>query len=245
MTLSVTVLGSSGSYAGAGNPCSGYLVRDGATRVWLDCGPGTLGPLQEHLDLAELDGVVVTHSHPDHCLELPVFRNALKYLLGVEGMPVYGPAGTLSTVEAALGDGVAPTLDWRVVADGSTFAIGGLAFGCSQTDHPVETMAVRVEDENGRAVAYSADTGPQWSFDRFAAPIDLAICEASLPPHEEGTFQHLSARQAADRARAGAAGRLVLTHLPPGTDADARRREAEDAFGGPVEVATPGNRYRV
>ena len=50
MGLSVTVLGCDGSYAGPGGACSGYLVSSGDTHVWLDCGPGTLANLQQHLD---------------------------------------------------------------------------------------------------------------------------------------------------------------------------------------------------
>jgi ribonuclease BN (tRNA processing enzyme) len=245
MTIALTVLGSSGSYSGPGNPCSGFVVDDGTTRVWLDCGPGTLGPLQEHVGLAELDAVVVTHSHPDHCLDLPVLRNALKYLVGRSGLPVFGPAPTRATVEGALGDTVAPTFDWQAVADGSTFTVGGLSFACSRTDHPVETVAVRIEDEAGRVVAYSADTGPAWSFTRFGSPIHLAVAEASMAVSDEDSFQHLSARQAGRLARDAAAERLVLTHLPPGTDIEARRLEAEadDAFAGPVAVALPGRRF--
>ena len=53
MSLSVTVLGCSGTFASAGGACSGYLVRSDATTIWLDCGPGTLGNLQRHVDLAE------------------------------------------------------------------------------------------------------------------------------------------------------------------------------------------------
>jgi ribonuclease BN (tRNA processing enzyme) len=245
MTIAVTVLGSSGSYAGAGNPCSGFVVDNGSTRVWLDCGTGTLGPLQEHVDLSELDAVVVTHCHPDHCLELPVLRNALKYLVGRSGLPVYGPGTTRERIESALGDKVAPTFDWHPVSDGTTFTVGGLTFGCSRTDHPVETVAVRIEDDAGRVVAYSADTGPAWSLERFGGPIHLALCEASLAAGDEHSFQHLSGRQAGRLARDAGAERLVLTHLPPGTDVEDRRLEAEadDAFAGPVAVALPGRRF--
>ena len=245
MKLSVTVLGSSGSYSGPGNPCSGYFVDDGTTRVWLDCGPGTLGPLQDHVELHDLDAVVVTHSHPDHCLDLPVFRNALRFVLEISGVPVYGPAQTRATVEAALNAEVAPTLDWHTVSDGSTFAVGGLSFACSRTDHPVETMAVRIEDGNGGAVAYSADTGAAWSFERFDAPVGLAICEATLAADAEGSVQHLSGRQAGELARQVSAERLVLTHLTPGTDGEARRDEAASAFDGPIEVARAGDRFEV
>ncbi|MGH9244718.1 MAG: MBL fold metallo-hydrolase [Acidimicrobiales bacterium] len=244
MPLSLTVLGSAGTYAGPGNACSGYLVGDGTSSVWLDCGPGTLANLQRHVDLADLDAVAVTHSHPDHCLELPLLRNALKYAIGRKDVPVFGPAGTLAVVEAVLGDAVAPTLDWRVVADGSTFAVGDLSFACSRTDHPVETLAVRIESD-GRALAYSADTGPGWSFERFGAPIDLALCEATLPPGSEDSLDqvHLSGREAGTIARAAGATRLVLTHLWPTSNPDRHRHDAEATFGAPVEMATVDTRY--
>ncbi|MDG1367978.1 MAG: MBL fold metallo-hydrolase, partial [Acidimicrobiales bacterium] len=64
MTFRVTILGSSGSYASADNPCSGYLVRSDGATVLLDAGPGTLGPLQREIELSELDAIVLTHSHP-------------------------------------------------------------------------------------------------------------------------------------------------------------------------------------
>jgi ribonuclease BN (tRNA processing enzyme) len=242
--LSLIVLGSSGTYPGADDPASGYLVTDGRTRVWLDCGPGTMGPLQRHVALADLDAVVVSHSHPDHCMELPVFCNALRYDIGRSEFPVYGPAGTLERVEAALDAEVAPTFDWRVVTDGSSFTVGGMAFSCSGTDHHVETMAVRIEWD-GKAIGYTADTGPRWTLERFGAPIDLALCEASLSIEEEGRIQHLSGRQAGVQARAAGARRLVITHILPGADREARRREAAAAFGGPVDVAEIGARFEL
>jgi ribonuclease BN (tRNA processing enzyme) len=131
------------------------------------------------------------------------------------------------------------------VDDESTFAIGALSLTCSRTDHPVDTVAVRIEDAAGRVVAYSADTGPGWTFERFEAPIHLAIGEASLATEAEGSVQHLSGRHAGRIAREAGAQRLVLTHLPPGTDVGVRRAEAEAAFGGPVEVARPGDRFEV
>ena len=41
--MELTVLGCSGSYgAPLGGACSGYLLRDGDTAIWMDCGNGTL-----------------------------------------------------------------------------------------------------------------------------------------------------------------------------------------------------------
>ena len=63
MALSLTVLGCSGTYAAPGGACSGYLVRSSTTTVLVDCGPGTLANLQQHVSLLDLDAVVVTHEH--------------------------------------------------------------------------------------------------------------------------------------------------------------------------------------
>ena len=68
--IEVIVLGSSGSYATPTNPCTGYLVRTPDAAVLLDCGPGTLGPLQQATKLEDITAVILTHCHPDHWLEL-------------------------------------------------------------------------------------------------------------------------------------------------------------------------------
>lgn len=249
VSLTITVLGCSGTYAGPGGACSGYLVRSSTTSVWLDAGPGTLANLQDHIDLAAVDAVVVSHSHPDHWLELPVLRNAIRYGIDLPDrhLPTYGTARTGELLAAVLGGDPAPTLDWHTVADGSTIEVGDLTVLCSRTDHPVETLAVRI-DHDGASIGYSADTGPGWSLSALGdlgtgGPVGLALCEASLTRDEERRVQHLSARQAGVSARAAGVGRLVLTHLVPGRDPDQARAEAAAVFGEAVEVAELGRTY--
>jgi len=248
MALTVTVLGSAGTYAQADNPCSGYLVRTESTTVWLDCGPGTLGALQQHVGLADLDAIVVSHQHPDHWLELPVLRNAWRYGLRRAGLPVFATAGVLDLAATVLDADLAPTFDATVIAEGSVARVGDLSFQFSRTDHPVETMACRVTD-GARTLAYSADTGPAWSFaslDPDGEGFDLALCEASLDADDAGSVQHLTGGQAGAMARAAGVRRLALTHLMTGT---ASHRELEaaapEAFDGPVEVAGPGTTFTV
>ncbi len=244
MGLSVTVLGCSGTYASAAGACSGYLVRSDNTNVWLDCGPGTLANLQRHVGLAELDAVVVSHSHPDHWLELPVLRNALKYVLKIEGLRVLGTAETERLANVVCGDGLAPTMSWETIGDGDRSVIGDLELRFSRTDHPVETLAVRI-DHDGQTLGYTADTGPAWSLaslDEDGTGFDLALCEATLGPGDEGTVQHCSARQAATMATEAGVRHLMLTHLMAGT-ADDRRQEAAAAYAGPITIATINERY--
>lgn len=64
------VLGRGGGCPGPGGGCAGYLVEAAEGWLMLDCGPGTLGRLQGLCGLEELDAVVLSHLHADHCLDL-------------------------------------------------------------------------------------------------------------------------------------------------------------------------------
>jgi ribonuclease BN (tRNA processing enzyme) len=241
--MTVTVLGCAGTYPGPGDACSGYLVRSPQATVVVDLGAGTLANLQRHVALADLDAVVLSHEHPDHWLDLPLLRNAMLYVLGLEDLPVYGTAGTRDKAGALIGE-LEPALRWRTVTPGSEVAVGDLALRFSRTDHPVETLAVRVDGPGG-SLLYSADTGPAWRGDGVAGDVDTFLCEASFRPRDEGRFQHLSARQAGALAAAVGASRLVLTHMPPDVDPQEQRRLASVVYRGAVLVAETGATFTV
>ncbi|MEA2827817.1 MAG: hypothetical protein QOG43_2256 [Actinomycetota bacterium] len=236
----VTVLGCCGSYPAAGGACSGYLVDDGTTRLWLDAGSGTMANLQRHVSLDDVDALVLSHEHPDHWQDLEGLVIALEHVTGRKGFPVYAPAGlrrhTYHPSE--------PWVAWHDVTDGDRAEVGTFSLTFSRTDHGPETLAVRIDGAGG-AFGYSADTGPGWSLEALGPGLDLVLCEATVPIAEEGRLKHLSARQAGSSARAAGAGRLVLTHLWPSLDPERSRTEGADAFGGPVEVASTGARYPI
>ena len=244
MTLSITVLGSSGTYPANGTACSGYLLRTSTTTVWLDCGSGSLANLQGHVDLARVDGIVCSHSHPDHWLELPLAVNALRYYLDrfEARIPLHWTEETGALFETVSGHAPTPTFEPTVIDERSDVRIGDIDLTFSRTDHPVETLAVRA-DAGGRSIAYSADTGNAWELASLGPGIDLAVIEATLDEHEAGTVQHLTASEAgAQAATAGVAG-LVLTHLAPGSDPQARMAAAATTFDGPITVARTDERY--
>jgi len=237
----LTVLGSDGSYPGPGGACSGYLVRAAGHCTWLEAGPGTLANLQLHVPLEELDAVVVSHSHADHRSDLESLYVALRYFLGREKFPVYAPEGVREEMRGEHFDG---TFDWRVVSGGQSAELGPARWTWRRTDHPVETLAARAEME-GRALGYSADTGPGWDLAELGEGLTLALVEASLPEEAEGSLQHLSARQAGAAGAAAGAERLLITHIAPGVDRSRARKEAAATFGASVEVAEVGRTWDI
>ena len=104
--MKLTVIGASGSFPGPGSPASCYLVTAdgpdgvGGTRPWrvlLDLGNGSLGVLQRYIDLEQLDGVLLSHLHPDHCMDLCGLHVAVRWNPAgwhAGRIPVYGPAAT-------------------------------------------------------------------------------------------------------------------------------------------------------
>lgn len=247
MSLSLTVLGCSGSYAGPDGACTGYLVETETTSVWLDAGPGTLANLQKHRDLATVDALVLTHEHADHWLEVPVLINALRYYVKRLGLPVYSNASTREMAARVMDDpiGIAEAFDWHTVEDGDEIIIGDQRWRFGDTLHYVPTLAVRV-DTPDRCLVFSSDTGPGWTPPWDGDAPDLLLCESTFAERagNEG-IQHLSALEAAEVANACAAKRLVLTHMAPGQDAALHAEIASACYGGPVDVAVVGASFQI
>lgn len=240
--LSLTVLGCSGSYPAKGEACSSYLVRSDTTAVWLDAGSGSMANLQQHVDLDEVDAVVISHEHPDHWADIEGYRVAGAYGHPKRsGVPLYAPAGLKQKVSTDMD----PPFTWHVVSGGDSVTVGDLTLRFSATKHgTVETLAVRI-DGDGRSLGYSADTTADWSLEALGPGLDLALCEATLLRDDEGKSEHLSARQAGEMARAAGVGTLVLTHVWPTTDREKSRAEGSDAYGKAVEMAATHAVYQV
>jgi ribonuclease BN (tRNA processing enzyme) len=239
--LTLTILGCSGGYPGPSSACSSYLVRSDTTTVWLDAGSGSLANLQRYINLDDIDVIVLSHEHPDHWRDIEGLYVAYRYGDAVrENIPVFAPAGLR---EQAYFD-TEPVFAWNTVADGQSVETAGMRFSFSRTDHGPETLAVRI-DAGERSMAFSADTGPAWSFDRFGPGINLALCEATLDEAHEDTVQHLSGRQAGAMAAAAGVERLVLTHFWPTHDPAAVGASAQQTFRGPLALAAIGEEYPV
>jgi ribonuclease BN (tRNA processing enzyme) len=238
--MDLTVLGCSGSYGGPdGGACSGYLIRDGDTALWIDCGNGTFGQLQRHLPVEDLTAVVLTHEHPDHCVDLYGLHVMLRYGLHRQNLPVYAPVGIGEHLGSLVGNDWGGTFAWHAIDETEPVTIGSTTLRFSRTDHPPPTYAVEITAGDARLV-YTSDTGPRWSIEAFPAGADLVLSEATYLHDHKAAPIHLSAKEAGTYAKAAKARRLVLTHLWPQVDPQLIVAEATAAFGAPVSLATPG-----
>jgi ribonuclease BN (tRNA processing enzyme) len=261
--MELTVLGCSGSGPGPESPSSGYLVRVGNGTLVLDLGNGTLGPLHRQLNLFDLDALLLSHLHQDHCADvasLVVYRRyhpMPPYPPTERRLPVYGPKETADRLRAQYGASaeeradadVRDVLDIRVIEDRMDMEIAGCMVQVRQTVHPCDSYAMRLE-HGGRSLVYSGDTAACPALIELAAGADVLLCEATWPhvgPNGETPPEgvHLSGREAGEHAAAAGVKRLLLTHVAVWHDPSLLLAEAKEAFDGPVELVTAGARYQI
>ncbi|MFJ5884911.1 MBL fold metallo-hydrolase [Kitasatospora cineracea] len=250
--MKLTVVGCSGSFPSVDSPCSSYLVEHDGYRLVVDLGNGALGALQKYAGLYEVDAVLLSHLHADHCVDLCAYWVARNYR--VEGcpdpLPVHGPAGTAERLARAYDmpekPGMTEVFDFRDLTDGARLELGPFTVTAARVNHlDCEAYGFRIE-AGGRSLVYSGDTGVCPDLVELARGTDLFLCEAAYTDGKE-TFDsiHLNGTQAGEHAAEAAAARLVLTHIPPWTDAERNRRDAAAAFPGPVELARAGAVYEL
>lgn len=252
--MKLTVLGCSGSMPGPDSPASGYLVEAEGYRLVLDLGHGAFGALQRYVDPADVDAVIISHLHADHCIDLTAYIVALRY--GGSGyrnpdaegrIDLIGPSGTRDRLEAAY-DPYARKLHLHELFSFATPADGELGpfkLSYATVNHPITTTAVRIE-YGGSSLVYSGDTGESAELVGLARGADAFLCEASVGPDDEHVpGLHLSGREAGEHAMRADVGRLIVTHVPPWVSREWAAGEAASAFDGTVELAEPGKEFTI
>ncbi|MEN3361470.1 MAG: hypothetical protein V7637_5452 [Mycobacteriales bacterium] len=246
--MRLTVVGCSGSFPGPDSPASCYLVEHDGYRLLLDLGSGSLGELQRHVSLSDVQAIVLSHLHADHCLDVCPYVVFRRY--HPDGprprIPLLGPAGTHDRLAVAYDPsvraGLRDVFGFSAVAAGER-ELGPFRLRFERMNHPVETYGVRLE-AGGAALTYSADTGVTDALVRLAEGSTTLLCEASYMPAEVVPPDlHLTGREAGEHAAKAGVGRLLVTHVPPWADGTVIRDEAAAAFDGPTELVAAGTSY--
>jgi ribonuclease BN (tRNA processing enzyme) len=244
----MTVLGSCGAWPAAGRACSGYLIEDEGFRLLVDPGYATLPRLLRHAGAADVDAVLVSHGHPDHCADLnPLLRARALDPDPAPKLPVHALPGSLDRVLALDRPGMLDgALVLRAFTAGSRFEIGPFTVDTWALPHFVPNAGLRLTS-GGRVLAYTGDTGPCRELAELARDADIFLAEATYPdqvPAEDARYLS-SARQAGEHATRAGAGRLMLTHLWPGTLPAQVVRAARGTYDGEVDVAREDETVRL
>jgi ribonuclease BN (tRNA processing enzyme) len=244
-SLEVVVLGSGGPRA-FGRAGSSYIVLvDGTPRILLDAGPGAFVRIGElHIDLQQVDILLLTHLHIDHSGDLAAFFNAraltsdrpIKYR-------VFGPdaAGffpkTSRFVDLLVGDhglfvyqktfGAQETFSVRDLAIGLNTAVtkildeNGLIVEEIATHHgDCPSVAYRIT-YHGRSVVFSGDMDASAvsNLVRLARSADLLVfnCAVLDPPNSPSLLYelHTPPKQIGEAAGASGVGSVLLSHIAP------------------------------
>lgn len=241
--MRITVLGGCGAWPAAGEACSGYLVEHDGFRVLVDPGYATLPRLLEAVPADQVDAVLVTHGHPDHCADLnPLLRARVLADVPPPALPVHAPPGALDAVLALDRPGMlAGGYVLRDLVPGELCEIGPFRLDAFALPHHVPNAGLRLS-AGGRVLAYTGDTGPSPDLVTLAADADLLVAEATFPvrvPDEDAPYLS-SALDAGRTAAAAGAARLLLTHLWPDTPPEPALAAAAESYDGPLGAASAG-----
>ena len=192
----------------------------------------------------DLTAVVLTHGHPDHCVDIYGLHVLLRYGLGREDLPVFAPEGLekfLLSLVVRLGQHVRLARGRRR-RHARRSATSTLRF--SRTDHPPPTYAVEAHRRRPAADLHRRHRARAGRSARSRPGADLVLSEATyLARQQPRADPPVGASRPASAAREAGAQRLILTHLWPHARPPRPSRRAAEAFGGARHPGAAGPRH--
>jgi ribonuclease BN (tRNA processing enzyme) len=224
------------------------LLELPAVRLLIDLGPGSLRQLARiPLAVPDLDGLLLTHLHPDHSGDLVPLLFAGKY-------PPFLAAG--KTLHLVAGEGFRTYYEKLQEIYGSwiTWPPGRLRLHLRPQDRPAGqeflgiplvsrpvahtpvSLGYRLTLPSGKTLVFSGDTDYCDSLVELADRADWLVCECSFP---EGQKQegHLTPTLAGRVAREARVGTLLLTHFYPECSGQDLFGPCSREFDGPILLA--------
>jgi ribonuclease BN (tRNA processing enzyme) len=203
--------------------------------------------LEAKTTIFDLDYILYSHFHPDHCAELVPLIFATKYpdgnrrqvpltIIGGRGLTdffaglkaVYGKWIELS-------DGLLKFIELdNKSKDSRNF--DNFAIESAPVEHNPESIAYRITSADDNSVVYSGDTDFSENLIELAKDADLLICESALPDSMQ-VKGHLTPSMAGEIASRAGVKKLVLTHFYPYCEDVDITQECRKTYLGPLLLA--------
>jgi len=236
--MKLTVLGNRGPLPLPGEACSSYLLESDGHFLMIDAGSASLPHLLQQAQLAQVDALILSHLHFDHCSDALVMQYSLKN----QPMRLICPAEPGSVKEALLSFG---GFVWEEAKQGETVSVGPFCVKFGPARHPVPCVSVRVECE-GRVFAYTGDSNTCPEQVQALQGADLLLADAGmLPSVWTEASPHRTPEMCGELAAACKTARLMLTHFGPAQDPKTSCREAAAAFSGEILAARVDEQIRI
>lgn len=257
------LLGAGGAVPTTTHTPAAHLVTVDGDPVLVDPGPGALvrhvrsGEAPRGVD--DLQHVLLTHLHPDHCADLLPLLFALHSVVPrrTDELHLIGPRGLesyLQKLSDLYGSWLQPRRRRLVVreldpGDRVDLPSGGRVASFA-VDHPQDRFArqplgYRFFDREGRLAVFSGDTGPCPGLEQAARGADLLVVECSTPD-ELAVAGHMTPTSVAALCEAAGPRRVVLTHqYPAAARLDLAALIARAGYGGPVHQARDGDVFEI
>jgi ribonuclease Z len=238
--LSITFLGTRDGARSPRTNTSAQLVERGDVGLLVDAGLGaTRQLLRAGVRPADLEGLLLTHWHPDHVGGLvPLLRR--RWTARAPRLPVFGPSPP--RVLAPL---VRHGIDLTPARPGEPVELAGFTCTPFVTHHGPPSCGWVLEDPDGRRVAIPGDTRPVPGVVEAVRGVDVLVYEATFAAHHaERAVQsgHSTATEAGELAAAAGVGALVLTHL---SNRYPRAEVGDEAAARHAQVVVPNDLDRL
>ncbi len=228
--MKIRVLGCSGAIA-EGSRTTAFLID---CDVLVDAGTG-VGDLPLEA-LAQIDHILISHSHLDHVLAIGLLADSVMRLRAAEHckpIQIHALPETLDALRQHIFNGVIwpdftrlpradrPVLQLVPVAIGQRLQLGGKTIEVLPASHTVPAVGYALESSNGWWV-YTGDTGPNPALWARLSSMNVAhlVIETAFSDEESdlaAVSQHLCPRRLGrELAQLKAPAQVHITHIKPG-----------------------------
>lgn len=242
--MELTILGSGTCVPSTTRGSPGSVIRTQDRILLIDSGSGTLERLLKvDITIHDVDMILYTHTHPDHVADLIPFLFASKYgceprrrdltIIGGKGFGAF-----FQRLRNLYGNWIESDLFFAHLKESGdeTHEYPGFRIITKPMAHLPESIAFRVETDEGKSVVLSGDTDYNTNLIKLATDANLLVLESAFPD-EEKVKGHLSPSWAGRIASEARCKRLALTHLYPICDAFDIKSQCASTYGGPLDIA--------